>query len=1273
MGEKGNNNMHKLSIFQWNCRSIQNKLPILSNFLKEHFCHVLLLQSLSCSFFQLPKIAGFYYPPVCDSENGKIMTAIYVRCSITYTSFSMPTDTIDCRASLCCINIPCKGKKSTKIVNVYYPNGSSKSKQVEWIENLNTDESNWIVGGDFNVSNYLWDSEAPVGQGDHLADCILNSTVTELNDGTFTRLGNKNQRNTAIDITLASNDLSSDFSWRTADDSLFSDHLPIMINFNNQCPVAPDYDPNPKYKYKYANWDVFQALITAESKRCDPFNSDLNLYFDNIRNIIIQAADIAIPKFSSKPHNKHKNTAEWWTKSCDVAVSKKRKALRNYQKIQSEENKNILIESEKHCKEILDNAKSQHWEDFCLSEIQNPSDISLLWKKVNSLQRNYNQPVKPLDVNGCRTTNAYEKASVLAETFAKSSQSQHLTPDERNFRRDQEACFLDPVADNSTMYNADLTLSDLNLAINHIPSKEKATGSDPISNLMLRHLPETFKKVLLAFFQACWTSGSIPDSWREAVVVGIPKQGKPKHLPTSYRPIALTSHMCKLYERIVKSRLEYILEANEIIPICQAGFRKNRSCTEHVVHLIEHTKRATCNKQTTVATFFDINRAFDSVWHAKLLNKMSCLGISGHLFDFVKSFIEDRRISVQVGSAISPIHILDMGVPQGSVIAPILFSIMLHDLDKELGKPGLFITLYADDLAVWMDCNSLSSKGRHLWLKRFQSVINSIQNYMKNNGFKLCPEKTSLMVFTRKFKSRKDFYITINNCRINPSITTKFLGVVLHQNLSWEPHIQHLITKARKGVSLIKLLCGVTWVTQKSLIHLTQALVRSRLCYGHEATFTKSDTQWLALERIELRAIKAALGVSLYAINDLVYQNIGWLPLREHCKLLTAKFQVRVTATVNNVSSVLGNEYSSNDDTFRQRLSKSKPLIHRITTPLYSYTKDLIDSNLAFSTEATSSSDFPNWTLKQANFDYHYADHLAKDNSPILISSLAKENIDTHYSNNLQYYTDGSVLKSGEIGCAFVVPKLHVKRMFKLNPGISIFSAELYAIHKACCHINEMKTCHQNIVIFSDSKSVLQSLSKGGSNTRRFAQNAILKLIDNILGKVEDLTLMWIPSHSNIFGNELADRAAKTAATNGEVTDISFSKSELINHVKQNAISLREDQIKKRCKDHNWLFLPGHKNHIPNLPRYYQKVINRIRVQSPCYRFNHFHCPCGDRVSLDHCIKCSALPQMSSVRQLQIKYNLLIEDLLQLHPSLGDVPMRTLVTAIVQSDIRKWF
>jgi exonuclease III len=226
----------------------------------------------------LPKLDGYYYPPVCDTENGRVMTATYVSISITYTSFVIPVDSVDCRLSICGVSIP-SGKACTKIVNVYYPSGSKESKQVDWIVNkINSEEASWIVGGDFNVSNRLWDSDAIVGEGEHLADTILNSYLTELNDGTFTRIGNKNQRNTAIDITLATNDLTTDFDWKTGDDSLFSDHLPILIAFKNHNKSdPPDINQSPKYKYKFANWDVFQALLKADCENIYPSGDILNI------------------------------------------------------------------------------------------------------------------------------------------------------------------------------------------------------------------------------------------------------------------------------------------------------------------------------------------------------------------------------------------------------------------------------------------------------------------------------------------------------------------------------------------------------------------------------------------------------------------------------------------------------------------------------------------------------------------------------------------------------------------------------------------------------------------------------------------------------------------------------------------------------------------------------------------------------------------------------------------------------------------------------------
>ena len=144
--------------------------------------------------------------------------------------------------------------------------------------------------------------------------------------------------------------------------------------------------------------------------------------------------------------------------------------------------------------------------------------------------------------------------------------------------------------DNSTPFNGDLTLKELKTAVSDLGTASKSTGEDPISYHMIRWFTEPMTKTLLKFYQTCWESGTVPSAWKEALVVAIPKDGKPRHLPTSYRPIALTPHLGKVYERMAKNRLEYFLEKQGILPVCQAGFRKGRSCMEHV-RLSEHVRK----------------------------------------------------------------------------------------------------------------------------------------------------------------------------------------------------------------------------------------------------------------------------------------------------------------------------------------------------------------------------------------------------------------------------------------------------------------------------------------------------------------------------------------------------------------------------------------------------------------------------------------------------------------------------------------------------------
>ena len=148
------------------------------------------------------------------------------------------------------------------------------------------------------------------------------------------------------------------------------------------------------------------------------------------------------------------------------------------------------------------------------------------------------------------------------------------------------------------------------------------------------------------------------------------KHGKSRKELGSYRPISLTSHLGKVYERVIKNRLEYHCESKKVLPACQAGFRRGRGVTDHLVKPGEHVGRAIGRRKVPLTYFFDISRAYDQVWHAKLLQKLDKIEISGNMYNYIRSFLSDRSMQVRWKGATSTTKGVSMGVPQGSVIAP---------------------------------------------------------------------------------------------------------------------------------------------------------------------------------------------------------------------------------------------------------------------------------------------------------------------------------------------------------------------------------------------------------------------------------------------------------------------------------------------------------------------------------------------------------------------------------------------------------------------------
>ena len=1279
-----------LNILQWNCRAVTGKVPFLHSFLKERpQTDVLMLQSLNVGVKSLPHLPGFYYPPVVATEKGRVMVATYVSTRLTYSNSDSVLNANPAGGSrlfISSVALPMAGGLGdVGLVNVYYPDGITEGADVTWLKHLVTPQSQfkrWVVAGDFNVSHRSWDPVTAPDQGVILAQAIMDSNLNVLNDGSVTRIGYDRQRNSAIDLTLASPNLSLDATWETGDDNMQSDHLPILVTLGQVQPALAEVASSPKFDFDKADWDEFRNLLDRECEDSDPRDPDLDTYHENIRGMILKAARATIPiRTPRKATDIRRIATMWWSSECDEATAEKRRATRRFKRNLTVENRDLLHAATKRCKEVAEKAKQEHWERFCTEEIREPKDSGKLWKKLRVYRRRGRLPEKALLVNGRKTETAKEKADALAETFAKASQTEHLPPEMRDYRRSEEPKFEHGTSDNQAPYNTDFALGELRTAIGSLGSQAKATGHDPISYQMIRRFPESMTKVLLDFFQKCWDSGQIPSAWKEAVVVAIPKAGKPPQAPSSYRPIALTAHLGKVYERLVKNRLEYHLEKHGIIPRCQAGFRKGRRCMEHVARLTGDVKKAMTNKHSVLATFFDIKRAFDTVWHAKLLDKLSKIGVAGRLHRFIQTFLEGRKITVRVGDSLSDEHILDMGVPQGSVIAPTLFSIMLHDIEAKVGNPRISMSLYADDLAIWLRVPTQKGGPRldGLILRyqaEFQKCIDDIQGYMEHNGFELSPEKTALMVFARNGVVRQTVSIRIRDVTIKPCKEAKFLGVTLHQSLSWRTHTQSLRAKAMRAVNAIKMLTGESWITPKSLVHLTSALVRSRLTYGCEAFVTLMDTEWAELERAERVALRLAVGAGQNARNELIYQEVGWLPLREECQRRCANFQTAMLAT----ETTFGKELVDNatpESLIREKLRDRVPRVHTRVTPVTESTKELWRVSGVQPQEVAQAPKqvFPPWELAMPRFECRYAEGSSKKSDPRFATVLAREKIERQFSQHLKVYTDGSLLDSGEVGCAFVIPDLGITKEFKLNAGLSIFSAEMFAILMACEFINDMPNTPRGVVILSDSKSSLQALERGGSRNRSDVQANILHVAHQIITKGSDLALMWLPSHCGIRGNELADCAARSAIDTGTAAKLPLTLSEITSKVGKAARTIRDRRLRKLCKEKGWIYLEGNHSHVPTMPRRHIGILSRIRTLSWRCVWNGALCECGDSPSIHHVVKgCDRLPQtLRSVWELRDSHALGTADFLRPHPTLGVEPMRVLLNAIISSNLTKWF
>ena len=267
-----------------------------------------------------------------------------------------------------------------------------------------------------------------------------------------------------------------------------------------------------------------------------------------------------------------------------------------------------------------------------------------------------------------------------------------------------------PVESHSS-FCSPFTLAEFHAAASNLFSST-ATGPDKVAYSMLKHLPRSGMDFLFHIFNLSWSSHSFPSIWKTSSIIPIHKMGKPLDSPASFLSISLTSCVSKLFERIILSRLLIFLESNSILSPSQSGFRSGRFTLDQILYLSQSISDR-FNKprpgSRTILSTIDFSKAFNSVWHPAFFHKLISAGLPPCFARWTQSFLCDRRACVVYQNHKSRCFRVRRGVPQGSVLGPVLFFLFINDLPASLPS-SVSCFLYADDLAIWSSLPSVPHK-----------------------------------------------------------------------------------------------------------------------------------------------------------------------------------------------------------------------------------------------------------------------------------------------------------------------------------------------------------------------------------------------------------------------------------------------------------------------------------------------------------------------------------------------------------------------------------
>ena len=1154
-----------MSILQWNIQSIRSNFCELKVLLREETPSCVCLQETMLGDFRMNppsqyKIIQSQRKREDGHERG---VAILVRNNTNFKEISLNTNLQAVAAKVWF------GKWYT-VCSIYLPHVTIQQSDIEnLIQQL---PRPFLLLGDMNARHHLWGESVNNEKGQIFENLITNCDISLLNSQSKTHYHIQTGTYSTIDLSICSSDCLLDFDHTVLENLHGSDHYPIRIKTNtNEGPV----NYSGRLKTEKADWKTFTCL--TEHFQPPDQSLDLDNIVKHLNDFIIETAEKCMPISTG---DSNKIPVPWWNQECKDAKRERRRTERALKRNESIENKIAYKRTKAVCRKTYKTAQKGSWKKY-ISDININTPSQKIWKRIMKMTGKFKASPPPLLINsdGTLSQDPEITANLFANAFASVSGVENYPSAFRNFKERQEMAGVNFETHNHLVYNEPFSIHEFYAALSE--TAETSPGFDRITYSMIKNSHKILQKYILKLFNRIYSENYFPTDWKLAIIIPIPKPNKDHSFPLNYRPVSLTSCLCKLLEKMVNRRLVWFLEEGKHINEAQSGFRRNRSTTDCLVQFECDVRNAISRRDHTIAVYFDLAKAYDMTWRHGILRRLHEQGLRGNMPKMIVNFLTNRSIKVRVGNTYSEQVSIAEGTPQGSVLSCTLFMIAIDNVSSAI-PPTVRHTLYVDDLTIYASGKSNSTIERQL-----QMCINKLEKWCDQTGFNFSPSKTFAQHICRKKRCPKTCnQLSLNNQPILTKEKHSFLGLLIDSSLTWKPHIEHLRRKCIQKLDILKHLSHKSWGSDtKTLLRLYVMIIKPKMDYGVEAYSSAAKSNLDKLEPIQNNAMRIATGT--FKSSPILSLQImcGLKPLEYYRDLKLITYFMRAIANPSNPikkriqdSGAFEEESDGEEDRFElpkgSILERGKNISQK-----YNVRLDIIETEDPPRT--------PPWKTGNASVCEEVSVYLKSENSEAFMRNIFLNHLLEHESD-YKVYTDGS--KTNE-GVGFSIFCEDTSSSHRLENHFSIFSAELYALLEAVKYAKTRPG--ERVVLITDSRSSIQAIMKP------YSRDVLVQKIQiEIADSSRPVKLCWTPSHCNINGNEMADQLARRAIGNQEMYPAPTNRNDLRNKLKRD-INEKWREKWRNTPENKLREITDSTTELPNFScsnREWERTLTRLRI-----------------------------------------------------------------------------